>query len=970
MLTRTPSRRHHIIVFSESTLSVLKEVLCLDYYPLRAAICEHLLEPVYSPDEALTEAEIQATIRACCDFLNREQPSVYIQKIKEPTGGGDEQQQRKEVPSANNGLVPERCLTPRYPLLTHLGAWLLQDDILRAIDLVRTMEHHPHLDGFWKDEAYLHIWQHLLRQGKIFLDGNHSTPDYIPKRELLYNGVVSGMGAYGRGSMMDFYQTLSQTVWDHPLATLEEKHYVLVACQQTLLRLLFKCRGLGTMTVLQFLQDTTWPIPLQENNHKKINGVSLLSASTTSDLDVWAAEFLSHSNPIPESLLAKDEKGNSSQVLDLTRLVEAEPVVVEETKVAAITAPIVEAELPEPEPVPTVAALTAPPQDEPMAPEEEEEPDALDVDGDVAVDQQEEEEEEEEEEDYKSEDYESEEQESEEQDEEAFDVDDEQASEEDEALDPKARQHLEQEYAAPPNRVEPVDVDDDDDDVVEIVEDSKPAAVRRDPSTHHESLGGMDDNDEEEFYEYEEEDRSTEMQRGKPKQHEDERGMYSSSSEEEDHQDEKPRHHDRASGLNYSDEDEQDSEEEDPDAKAHVQQRGIGHMYSDEEEQDSADEHDRSSSEEEEEEEEADDDSSSDGGGAGGGENEAVVIRDSEDDEPVVPPGHMGDHARHDLDNDSDERYSDSDQFQNADNARDIQDEYDDSLHGGPHRIARAQGEALRADSSDDDEHSGEEEIQVLAPQNAVEPGRYGLIIQQPSGDDNDAQQDSEEEEEEEEEIHQDQGDVVEIIDDSEEEEGRSEVEEAAPVPSESKSPFAQSMNPEEADNSGEKDNDAANTIASIFENAAMPSIPEGVPLENSQIETKLPTPPQVEETKLPEEESKADHHESEPEDTKMPAFESSVNEERDNAESDATDDEEERAIEVEKAETEDAAVGGEFGGDTTEEETEQATSSRANMLADADRRADVLRARTGYASQLEDGYEPEDTHGYVFAVV
>jgi hypothetical protein len=83
-----------------------------------------------------------------------------------------------------------------------------------------------------------------------------------------------------------------------------------------------------------------------------------------------------------------------------------------------------------------------------------------------------------------------------------------------------------------------------------------------------------------------------------------------------------------------------------------------------------------------------------------------------------------------------------------------------------------------------------------------------------------------------------------------------------------------------------------------------------------------------------------------------------------DNIESDATDDEDERAVADEKDDTEDVAADGDFG-DTTEEEVDQVTSSRANKLADADRRADVLRAKSWYASHVEDGYEPEDTHGY-----
>ncbi|KAG7341658.1 hypothetical protein IV203_023611 [Nitzschia inconspicua] len=82
--------------------------------------------------------------------------------------------------------------------------------------------------------------------------------------------------------------------------------------------------------------------------------------------------------------------------------------------------------------------------------------------------------------------------------------------------------------------------------------------------------------------------------------------------------------------------------------------------------------------------------------------------------------------------------------------------------------------------------------------------------------------------------------------------------------------------------------------------------------------------------------------------------------------ESDATDDEKEITFHVEKAETEDAIVGGEFG-DTTDEEEEDDDDDdenrRTNRAAETNRRADVLQE--GYNSQLGDGYEPEDTHGY-----
>jgi len=77
----------------------------------------------------------------------------------------------------------------------------------------------------------------------------------------------------------------------------------------------------------------------------------------------------------------------------------------------------------------------------------------------------------------------------------------------------------------------------------------------------------------------------------------------------------------------------------------------------------------------------------------------------------------------------------------------------------------------------------------------------------------------------------------------------------------------------------------------------------------------------------------------------------------------DATDTEHIHIQKAHKVRTEVAAVRGEFG-DTTEEEDGN-DRFRANRTAQADRLADHLRSGVGYASQVEDGYEPEDTHEY-----
>jgi len=259
-----------------SVLSLLRDATSLDYYPLRATICEHLLEPIYNQEDS---PETQRTILACASFLNKEQPHFYLKTFSSSSSLNHKRRL--------STFIPDRIIDPVYPLLTHIDVWSLNGNILQLNKLVRAMDAHPTLPGPLKDEAYLRLWQHLLREGLLLLDGNHQTPGYWKKRELLYKDIVTGMGVYGKGSMQDFYMAVAQKVWRHPDASPNEKHYVLLACQQTLLRLFFKSRGLGPSTVEYFVHETQWPIPLP---------------TLQGDLDVWAAHFLSRPNPIPESM--------------------------------------------------------------------------------------------------------------------------------------------------------------------------------------------------------------------------------------------------------------------------------------------------------------------------------------------------------------------------------------------------------------------------------------------------------------------------------------------------------------------------------------------------------------------------------------------------------------------------------------------------------------------------------------------
>ena len=930
----------------------------------------------------MTEEESQATIRACSAFMNQELPSLYIQTIPDSVQD-PEAEDATDTNHHQSLMVPAHVLSPRYPLMTHLGVWLLQEDLKRAIGLVHLMEQQPNLDGLWKDEAYLHLWQHLLRQGQLFLDGNNDhTAAYIQKRELLYNGIVNGMGAYGRGSMMDFYQTLAQKVWDQPQATSEEKIYVLVACQHTLLRLMFKCRGVGTGTIVLFLKQTSWPIAVQETS----GGVSLASSNTATDLEKWATEFLSQRNPIPKSVVSNDGDG----AIDLSRLVEEDVLLQQQQQQQAAVAVPPGKRMEETDDAPqdkalrvaamphrqeafqtssqTVETTDASEEDqatEPQAPQEEfaarTAQQASDEDG--------------EEEGYEV--YHHPFKQSEQGDEEEMIDIDNNNDDDDAGEQPEWRA-----APAPAYAESSEDGDDDDDDDYDDLEVGGPAG----PSLQAAEYVGSSDDDV--------------LTSGGPGRSAAAAANQEDSSDEtaeiegSDHghgiQNELPslwsgqlKRNDENLGAYWS-----DNSDEEPGADPMRRSRpGVDdrRMHSEDEEDHV---HDSFS----EDEEDGDEDSSSDGGGA-------VVIHDSENEEsPVRPPRRFPENVRRD---------DDSDQYEKGDSDSDAQnreDFGDNSLHhfgrGRNHGPSSDDSAGAQVQDDDDDSYRGEyrDDAQRGRDQelggDERAPMRAPFAAQEP----------------------------IEIIDD-EEEEPTPTSQTVASTQGEVRTPKKTARREELEKVTDQKE--AAEWMGSMFQPAGDNSAGgkgsslEGASPEHEHMET-YPRSSSREGEKLDEKSSKlataeasAGHEAQQPmaenmehsptktdrgpgdgsEDAKVAInvasaswekLESAIEEHSDieqpqpddedrkstegqasqvdNVDSDATDDEEERVMEIEKAET--AAVGGEFG-DTTEEENDAVTSSRANMLADADRRADVLQARIGYASQLEEGYEPEDTHGY-----
>jgi hypothetical protein len=811
---RVPSLTRHLLIYScfdcmcsESILSVLKEATQLEYYRLRAAICEHLLEPIYhitgeededDDDAFLTEEFRQATIRDCAAFLNKEYPAQYVKQLDVaglPESSSTTPSLSLKAPSSSSPVsssIPARIQNPKFPLMTHIGIWLLQDELWRVAELVRLMEKTSNLDGLLKDEAYNHVWQYLLRQGLLFLDGNrHSTPGYAQKRELLYTTIASGMATYGRESMMDFYQLVVDKVWKHPDATMAERRYVLLAGQHSVLRLLLKCKGLGAATIDYFITRTKWPIPLSLTHG---------GHTSTTDLEGWAADFLRLPNPIPASLVQDD-----TQRVDLERFVE-EPIPTSITVAAAI----VENEEPAPPPplqeAERMAEAAAEPTIELL---DDDDGDEEEAEEEVPVDEQAE-----------SYDYE---QEEEEEEEEEIEVEDEEDDDQDIVIDMFIESEDEEEdperLIESEDEVEKIVIDteeDDDDEVEEIVIESE----------------DEEDDDAEEVVIDVDSDETVEME-------EQQEGEVT----EDDH----------------DDDDDEDAQEVDADISADEGQELPIPIIDEDEPQDE------------------------EGQTTLSFDYDAPLAEQQEVDEepsplpPILETGVF-----------EDEEVVREEEDAQADAAQVI-----DALQGALAAAMPADQEAAPSASDAGMERSSpkrEEEALSVGPE-PESPERATTK----TGDSEDTPVD------------------VERLDSSP---GKSvpEVEEVEPnVEAPSNSEPVQPMEEEEEHIEVLSDTEHARTIDD-------------------------------------------DEHQS---------MVGNFSKDDDNVDSNGTDDEQERVQEVEKADTEVAAAGREFGDTTEEEDDGVTTSGRANLLAQADRRADALRATTGYASQLEEGYEPEDTHGY-----
>jgi len=289
-----------------SILSILHDATALDLYNLRASICQQILDPMNYFD--WSEEYKSEIIDACAGCIDQEHPTRFVDDIqnkKQLQLHG--KRRRRKIKSVDNPSVPKEVMSPGFPLIVHIQIWLLQHHVEHAAELTRKMDSSSCLDDEVKDKAWFEIWNYLLAEGRLFLDGNIETPEYLKKRDFMYTFMACQVSQKAKLVMMDFFENVANLVFDQEDASIKEKQYVLLACQQTVLRLLLKIRGLGSDTILEFVEKTQWPIEIDGHN-------------AATDLNEWCADFLRERRNIPSTLI--DE---TTGLIDLHGRYELEP---------------------------------------------------------------------------------------------------------------------------------------------------------------------------------------------------------------------------------------------------------------------------------------------------------------------------------------------------------------------------------------------------------------------------------------------------------------------------------------------------------------------------------------------------------------------------------------------------------------------------------------------------------------------
>ena len=944
-------RHFHILIqfLSNAVLQTFHQIIPeISIYAWRAFCVDLLTTPLLVPhstnttittdmDNDQTDAcddndeeplEERQTIQACVQLLSCQSPLAYLRGLQhqamqwssslsscsnaDPTPVLHGSKKRKlsfsstddtrnaTTDTASSSLLTttqRNLLDPAYPILIHILVLLMNHQFARVMEVVGLLEAITDEDDIYHDKnpiiaipetsrlrAWEHIWDYLRQTGQLFLDGNlhgdyihgdgrsssrkdnprvgwkdiaasnlhleddagtKSSPSssfisssYATKRQRIFHQIVPKLKRCGRAVAVRYYYDVVEAVVSHPLATVEEKQYVVKASQDTLLRILMA--HLGTHDGIEYYaRHVSWPtmttrtlVPLNlvdgtltvTNNHS--SSLLLSPSSFGRDLEIWACQTLLQPNPIPMSLV------DSNGIMRLERICFYHP----------------------------------PQQQQPQVPQQEP----------------------------------------------VFQIQQEQQQQ---LLLPSTAQESNQTNTIPSEQPNAT--------VLFAVPDEQEPAVEGAMTTKEQPIELLDDDDD----------------------------------DEDDHY---KNNNDNDNDMNDKEDEMAEEEEVDDlqDAGDDAQETGgkivdeVEEMQEQNEEAvegDNGEEETELRASEEEQEEDV--------------EEAVVVVEDDNDEEEVVEEDEGAvteqqeyDEYAEDIENDGPE---DDDQASDQEEEEQPCSEQDEGfVQVGEHSEAYGEEEreaALAMASYEGSvqvgEHSeiyGEEEREAAL---AMASYQLAAVKQYEYGDededDHDDEIESEDERAENIEGEEEQPTAVEY-DDSAEGDPAMDVSSTA-------------MYVREEQQGQGKESDVVDLAESDPERSAEGGPDQGVMNFDDDDNSALAN-------QSFDSSSRRRHgSQASAEDYDHHSAEGKVS--RDYVDSDATDDEQERVQEVEKAETEVAIVGAEFG-DTTEEEEEDDDDDddhegKANRKAQAYREADVLRARKGYASQLEEGYEPEDTHGY-----
>jgi hypothetical protein len=859
-----------------STLQTLEKATGLDLYHLRAVLCHQLFDTIFVGESFSEDQKVEA-LAVCIACMRSNNPFSFLDELQSKT-------KRIRV-SPVSSAIPKEVESPKLPVMTQLKLWLLTAKLDEASRLVRRMELCPEsiLNDEDKFEARISVWQYLLEEGELFLDGNIDIYGYEKKQAFLYEKMVSGVSEAAFETMIEFYQRIAEKANSQTDATSEEKLYVVRACQQTVLRLFIQAYGLGGETVWNFIQKTKWPKELSIQ-------------VPVSNLNQWCSVFLDDQLAIPPTLIkekiveivahvqtgsnknaAESEQvtmpsGNESAIRQQTRKETRRflclndrfdfhrPIKADESNETARSKAGVDALQSDQDLQQDVPMRNDPCHDVPQQDEERQNIEVLDAENheDAMAEY-----------------------------EDAIDVDDDTKNSArggdtehiaDEVHEPREEEH----------------VDDDEDGLVEYED-----AIDVDDDIKDEARGGNVENVPEDAHE----------RREQVQVHEDIEYIDSDGENETSEEDLPPAAHMAGEEDSYS-----DRELNEDDRQFHGEDE--------DEEGDSHDSYDRSSDAEADREIDSGEEDHESGYEdfnqnvqRGGNEEDAIEIEDSEND----------------SNNDDVDNGIHPDEVDDGGSESTQEEEVVEVLDG------EEDDESLDQDEQDDAHVDGDEGHMEMEE---VEPD---------DSDDPDEEQNEAEEDGQEVRSHPSprSHNIEEIIDDEEHDQYDHSVGtgDRAIANRSDDGDFQEDKSGESPLKAPEQ---AINRDAEAEAPSAMASLHEAP--DQRSVNVQSPVDPLTTVERRMEESLENQEVESAAESGNGPL----------NVESDATDDEKERTLPAEKAETEDADVGGEFG-DTTDEEEDD--NMRANRAAEASRRADVLQE--GYNSQLGDGYDPEDTHGY-----